>query len=98
MADFNLALEVNPEYTEAYYNRGFVYLGQGKLDQAVSDYSKAIAINPGYAVFYSNRAEAYFLKKEYGLSWEDARKAESLGYSVNPDFLKELRKALGKEE
>ena len=46
MSDYNKAIEINPNYAEAYNNRGIIYDKQGNFTQAMSDYNKAIEINP----------------------------------------------------
>jgi hypothetical protein len=35
---------------------------------------------------------------EYDKAWEDVNKAQSLGYHVSPEFLKDLREALGRDK
>ncbi len=45
---FTLALEKEPEYVEAWYNRGFVYEVTGKLNKARSDYQESLKINANY--------------------------------------------------
>ena len=37
IADFNRAIEINPRYGEAYYNRGVVYNRLGNREQAIDD-------------------------------------------------------------
>jgi tetratricopeptide (TPR) repeat protein len=51
-SDFNKAIQINPEYAEAYSNRGNLYKDQKKWDLAVADYNKAIQINPEDALAY----------------------------------------------
>ena len=58
----------------------------------------ALEINPEYAKAYYRRGAAYTHKKQYDKAWEDVHKAQSFGFSVDPGFLKKLRKASGREE
>jgi Flp pilus assembly protein TadD len=58
----------------------------------------ALKIDPRYAEAYSNRGGAYYQKGQYDQAWEDIRKAQSLGYKVEPAFLENLRKASGREK
>ncbi|MFC1709132.1 tetratricopeptide repeat protein [Candidatus Omnitrophota bacterium] len=88
--DYSKAIEIKPNLADAYSNRGLAYQTKGNFDQALLDYNKAIEIKPNYAQAYCNRAVMYFEKQEYIKSWEDVHKAESLGYKVNPEFLKLL--------
>jgi tetratricopeptide (TPR) repeat protein len=72
---------------------GVAYKSTGQYDQAISDYTKALEINPRYALAYYNRALAYENTGQYDKAWEDVDKAQDLGFKINPQFLKALRKA-----
>ena len=97
ISDYTRAIEINPGYAEAYTNRGCAYGSKDKYDHAISDYTRAIEINPGDALACSNRGNAYFCTKNYEKAWDDVHKAQDLGYSVYPPFLKALREASGRE-
>jgi len=94
---FDKAIKIKPRFAEAYCNRGIAYAQKGEYDRAISDYNKAIEINPMYAMSYNNRGLAYYFKQEYDKAWEDVHKAQSLGYQVRPEVLKNLREASGRE-
>jgi tetratricopeptide (TPR) repeat protein len=49
ISEYNKALEINPRFAKAYYNRGLAYDENGQYDKAISDYEKAIGLNPRYA-------------------------------------------------
>lgn len=55
MADFNKAIDLEPEDFQAYLNRGLAYEAQGDLSQALADYSKAVKINPKFAWGFNDR-------------------------------------------
>ena len=97
ISDYTKAIELNQRYADAYYNSGLAYDNKSQYDQAISDYSKTIEIDPKYASAYNNRGFAYFLLKEYDKAWNDFNKAQALGLKLQPDLLKNLRKALGRE-
>ncbi len=68
--DFDKAIEGNPDYDNAYYNRGTAKkdLGIARNDNALlqsafSDFNKAISLNPDFAQSYVNRG---FLKDQKG--------------------------------
>jgi tetratricopeptide (TPR) repeat protein len=88
---------VYAETAEEYYNSGNDNKDQGNYAQAISDYTKAIEIDPHNEVSYNNRALVYYYEKEYDKAWADAHKIEELGYPVEPEFLKMLKEASGRE-
>ena len=98
IADYTKAIELDPKYAEAYKSRGFVYTSKGQHDQAIADCSKAIELDPKYVGAYKNRGYAYYSKEKYDKAWEDVHKVQSLGYQVDPGFLKALREASGRQE
>jgi tetratricopeptide (TPR) repeat protein len=71
---YNKAIEFNPQYAEAYNNRGKAYYHEMTL----SDYNKAIILNHKYAIAYYNRGNLYFDKKEYDKAFQDYDKAIEL--------------------
>ena len=65
IADFTAAIELNPQYAQAYNSRGLAYLRQGDYDRAIADYTAAIRLNPQYVEAYKNRGFAYYRQGEY---------------------------------
>ena len=55
IADYTKAIELNPNYANAYYNRGISKHNLKDYNGAISDYNKAIEIDPNYANAYYNR-------------------------------------------
>lgn len=90
---WNDTVNKSPLKARPYNNRGNAYGKEGLHKKALSDFNKSIELKPDYAEAYYNRAVAYFYMGDYDRSREDARKAQSLGYRVNPDFLDELQDA-----
>ena len=64
IANFNKAIELNPNFAEAYVSRGNAQNDQGELFPAIVDYTKAIELNPNYLQAYSNRGRAYLFNGE----------------------------------
>jgi tetratricopeptide (TPR) repeat protein len=46
IADYDIAIKLDPNYATAYYNRGNSRLGAGDKDGAVADYRQAAKLNP----------------------------------------------------
>ena len=62
---YNEAIRINPNYTEAYNNRGTLY---GKFKQyqlAMEDFNKAIRLYPNYAEAHYNKGLTYFMIGQY---------------------------------
>jgi superkiller protein 3 len=45
---FSIALQLDPNYAEAYNNLGVTLAKQGRFEEAINYFSKALKINPGY--------------------------------------------------
>jgi len=61
----NKAIELNSNYSDAYFHRGTAYLYDFKFDEAIRDYDKAIELEPFYMESLSNRAFARLRKYEF---------------------------------
>ncbi len=55
LADFTKAIELKPDYSQAYYERGTVRYKQKNLDGALSDFTKAIELKADVARSYGDR-------------------------------------------
>ncbi len=54
--DFNLAIELDEEYADAYYSRAICYTKLEKTGKALTDFNKVIELNPEFKDAYLNRA------------------------------------------
>ena len=63
--DFTTAIELKPDFAEAYNNRGNAYSRKGDFDTAIQNYDTAIEIKPDYAEAYNNRGIAYVEKRDF---------------------------------
>jgi tetratricopeptide (TPR) repeat protein len=57
LAEFNRAIELDPNYSAPYFSRGLLRRRQADYDGAISDFTKAIALNP-FAEAYLDRGAA----------------------------------------
>ena len=58
-AQFEKAVQADPEYAEAYSNLGYAYRKQGMFDKAVRTYNKAIELDSELAAAHEYLGEAY---------------------------------------
>lgn len=58
-AQFEKAVQADPDYAEAYSNLGYAYRKQGMFDKAVRTYNKAIELDGELAAAHEYLGEAY---------------------------------------
>jgi tetratricopeptide (TPR) repeat protein len=80
IADYNKAIEINPNLPDAHNYRGLAYYRKGHYDKAISDFNKAIELNPRDAEAYNNRGIAYVRKGQNDKAISDYTKA----IEINP--------------
>ncbi|NJL42609.1 MAG: tetratricopeptide repeat protein [Pseudanabaena sp. SU_2_4] len=49
LADLDRAIDLNPNYADAYYNRGKARTALGNPKGAIADYDRALRLNPKLA-------------------------------------------------
>lgn len=58
---FNAAINIVPDYGNAYYNRGTAYIQLRQYQKAIDDFTRAIDLKPYDAVYaYDNRGAVYY--------------------------------------
>ena len=82
LADFTQAIEINPQYADAYYSRGITYDNLQQYQSAIADYTQAIEINPQYADAYFKRGNAYDNLQQYQSAIADYTQA----IEINPQY------------
>jgi len=86
IADYNRAININPNDTSAYVNRGAAWAKQGEIKLAIADYDRAIIIDPDFEEAFFNRGLAWQKVREYQKSISDYKKV----IEINPDNAKAL--------
>jgi PGF-CTERM protein len=75
IADYNKAIEFDPNEGNAYNNRGNTYQDLQQYDSAIEDYNRAIELDPNDAGAYNNRGNIYHDLQQYKKAIEDYNKA-----------------------
>lgn len=82
----NLAIMLNVENKDAYFNRAFIYETIGKDSLAIENYTKVIEIAEHYADAYYNRGILYEKHTDFQLAIEDYSQAIKL----NPQYVADI--------
>ena len=82
IANFDRAIDLNPDYALAFYNRGRAYNFKSEYDRAITDYSQAIQLKSNFAEAFTNRGFARARKGEYDRAIADYNQAIRL----KPDY------------
>jgi len=59
LESYKKALEIKPDYAEAYFNMGVVLKENGDSEAAIDSYKKALTIKPDYAEAYNNMGNIF---------------------------------------
>lgn len=92
LLDLNRAIELDPQFAYAYYNRGNLYARSGEEDKALLDYTRAVELNPAFAEGYYNRGLLYLSRGRVADGVRDLSKAGELGLYEAYSFIKRMNK------
>ncbi len=76
------AIALQPNFAEAYNNRGTAYADQGRMEEAIRDYTQAISLRENFPTAYCNRANAREMVNDFDAALRDCDRAITL----NPDY------------
>ena len=80
---YDKALTANPDYADAYINRGLVKNEMGDYDGSIKDYDKAIELDPRCSLAYNNRGYTKHKKGDLEGALADYNKAILLNPKLN---------------
>jgi len=73
--DYSLALDLNPNYGEAYINRGNTYSELKEFSKSIPDFDRVLDLFPDRGSTYASRAVSHFYVGNMPQAKADARKA-----------------------
>ncbi len=79
LEEFTRAIEIDPGYSFAYYNRALVYHQIGDLDSSLVNYNKAIELNQDNAYWTIERGFLYMELGDREKAIIDLERAQKLG-------------------
>jgi tetratricopeptide (TPR) repeat protein len=78
VASFSEAIELDADFLEAYYNRGFVRIEMNRCDEAIADLTEAIRCDPASAKAFSVRGLARAKLRRFDEAIADCNKSVEL--------------------
>jgi tetratricopeptide (TPR) repeat protein len=75
LADYDMAVQLNPEVAAAWLNRGTLWSRREDFDRAIADLTKAIRLDPSLWKSFNNRSNAWKEKGEYTRAKDDLDQA-----------------------
>lgn len=60
LEEYNQAVELNPNLSSAYTNRGVIFYKLGEIGKSLADYNRAVELNPNDSATYVNLSSIYF--------------------------------------
>ncbi len=76
--DFSRAIELKPDYANAWFNRAEIRYELGQFKEAANDYSQAIRLKPNDDGAYTSRGHAYFQLGQFSQALADYNQAVRL--------------------
>lgn len=93
LADFNAALTINPQFSQAYANRALILVRMKRLPDALADYDRAINIDPNYAGAYVGRGNVNRMMSNHPMATADFSRA----IEIQPDPVAHFNRGLSRQ-
>jgi tetratricopeptide (TPR) repeat protein len=84
---FDQALKLKPNDPALITFKGIVYYAKGQNDKAMKEFEAAIKLNPNFGRAYYQRGMIYEKQEKFDQALADLKKAKSLGYGIDSDFI-----------
>ena len=82
LLNYDKAIELNPKYARAYYNRGVILAQKGQQNQAINEFSNSILYEPDFMDAYINRANEYCYISDYKSAINDYKLCIEAGVHI----------------
>ena len=78
ISDYSKAIEIDPGFAEAHYDRGCSYYELREYEEAIADLTRAIELDPNEARYYGQRSLVYLFSDRMDLAQVDEEMCEDL--------------------
>ena len=75
------AISIDPEFPDAYFDRGIAFHRIEDYDRAIADYTQTIALDPEYVLSYYQRGVVYYYQGDIDKAISDLNKVTELNSS-----------------
>jgi len=75
---YDQALKINPNYVEAYFNKGICLLNLNLKEEAIKMFNKTIELNPNYVDAYFQRGYYFYNLQKYQKAMQEMNKVLQL--------------------
>ena len=79
IAEYSIAIRVEPSRIESYVKRGQAWMQKGEYDRSVADYDRALKLDPDLAAAYLNRGIVLAARGDNEMAVDDFDRALELG-------------------
>lgn len=86
IADFTIAIHLDPSSATAYNNRGYAYYLSDQPELAEQDFTNAIHLDTTFSPTYGNRALLYVSTGQFKQAVQDVDRALVLGDTLNSTY------------
>ena len=94
---YDKAIRLEPDYAEAYNNRGIAKNNLGRHEEAIADYDEAIRLKPDYTMAYNNRGKTNALLNRTDEARQDFETAITFARDAGNEALaRDAKRALKK--
>lgn len=83
-ANFRKAIELRPDYGDARYNLGYVWVRMGRWQEGVEQLQEAVRLEPENYLAHNNLGVAYLLQENYAEAIRHLQQAVSLASEFEP--------------
>ena len=98
ITDFDKAIQLKPDFAEAYNNRGLAYHLKGETECAIENWTKAIALKSDLADAYYYRGVVWAHLQQWEKARVDLTVAKIIGEDSIPSFQRDNRSIVDFEQ